>query len=346
MQNKGSLKERFQHEISYYKIWDAKQKVIANIHGNWEESYQKLQKLLLAYKDSNPGTQVSYRSINGDTSGTIIFKYVFWAFVPSIVGFAHYRPVISINGTHLYRKYKGKLLIAMATDANNEIFLLAFAVVNDEMGASWGWFISYLWTAIQHVVPNSSICLISNRHRAIISSIAQWPHDYVPVYHRYCIRHVASNFNTQFKDPFLKYLALKAGYATQAHKLDKILDCLKKAELEFSKDPITKKKKPYSYLVKKGLETWTMSHDRGCHYGAMITNMSKCFNGVLKGARGLPISTFVDYIWCKLFAYFNNRRTKILGDIARGQDFSSYAMEIYEANYKKGKRYYVRPFHQ
>ena len=35
------------------------------------------------------------------------------------------------DGTHFYGKYKGKLLIAMATDANNEIFLLAFAVVDD-----------------------------------------------------------------------------------------------------------------------------------------------------------------------------------------------------------------------
>ena len=36
------MKERFNHNISYHKIWDAKQKTIANIHGNWEESYQKL----------------------------------------------------------------------------------------------------------------------------------------------------------------------------------------------------------------------------------------------------------------------------------------------------------------
>ena len=61
---------------------------------------------------------------------------MFWAFAHSIAGFAHCRPVISINGIHLYGKYKGKLLIAMATNANNEIFLLAFVVVDDEMGAS------------------------------------------------------------------------------------------------------------------------------------------------------------------------------------------------------------------
>ena len=89
-----------------------------------------------AYKDSDPNTQVSFWSINEDISGTIIFKYVFWAFAPSIAGFAHCRPIISIDETHLYGKYKGMLLIAMATNANNEIFPLAFAVVDDEMGVS------------------------------------------------------------------------------------------------------------------------------------------------------------------------------------------------------------------
>ena len=102
------MKKRFNYDISYYKIWDAKQKLIANIHGSWEESYQKLQKLLLAYKDSDPSTQVSFKSINGDIPGTIIFKYVLWAFALSIAEFAHYRPVISIDETHLYGKYKKK----------------------------------------------------------------------------------------------------------------------------------------------------------------------------------------------------------------------------------------------
>ena len=97
---------------------------------------------------------------------------MFWAFAPSITGFAHCRPVISIDGTHLCGKYRGKLLIAMATDANNEIFLLAFAVVDDKMGASWGWFLSCLRTAIRDVVPDFGICIISDRHRGIISSIA------------------------------------------------------------------------------------------------------------------------------------------------------------------------------
>ena len=139
---------------------------------------------------------------------------------------------------------------------------------------------------------------------------------------------------------------MKARYATQACKLDKIFDCLKEAELKFSMDPSTEKKKPYLYLSKEDLEAWTLSHDHGHRYGAMTTNMSECFNGVLKGARGLSIFALVDYIWCKLVAYFNDWCIKILGDIALGQEFSSYTMEIYEVNYEKGQRHYVRPFHQ
>ena len=44
------------HKLSYYKIWDTKQRAIAKIFGDWEESYQRLRKLLLAYLDQETGT--------------------------------------------------------------------------------------------------------------------------------------------------------------------------------------------------------------------------------------------------------------------------------------------------
>ena len=45
------IRTKYNHELSYYKVWDAKQKAIAKIFGDWEESYQRLLKLLLAYLD-------------------------------------------------------------------------------------------------------------------------------------------------------------------------------------------------------------------------------------------------------------------------------------------------------
>ena len=49
---------QFNHNISYYKVWDAKQKAIANIFGDWREFYQLLPKFMKTLIDSNPGTQV------------------------------------------------------------------------------------------------------------------------------------------------------------------------------------------------------------------------------------------------------------------------------------------------
>lgn len=50
------------------------------------------------------------------------------------------RPLIGIDGTHLKGNYGGILLSAVALDANNEIFPLAFAIVSVEDKENWSFF--------------------------------------------------------------------------------------------------------------------------------------------------------------------------------------------------------------
>ena len=52
------------------------------------------------------------------------------------------------------------------------------------------------------------------------------------VFHRYCLRHVASNFNTHFQNSTLKSAMLKAGYTTQVVKFDTIMESIKQVEIE------------------------------------------------------------------------------------------------------------------
>ena len=113
------------HNPSYYMVWDAKQKAIRKIFGNWEKSYQKLQKLLMAYIDQDPNTQVFYCTTPTNKDNTVFLHYVFWSFSPCIDGFKYCKSVISIDGTHLCGKYQGKLLVTMATNANNKVFPFA-----------------------------------------------------------------------------------------------------------------------------------------------------------------------------------------------------------------------------
>ena len=123
---------KYKHWVSHYKICDAKQKAVATIFGDFDESYIELPRFLTALKDAD--SSAMFKS-NVDSLGvprTYMFNYVFWGFGSCIEGFKHCRLVISIDATHLYGKYKGKLLIAMATNGNNEVYSLAFTIVESE----------------------------------------------------------------------------------------------------------------------------------------------------------------------------------------------------------------------
>ena len=151
----------------------------------------------------------------------------------------------------------------MATDANNKVFPLVFVVVDCESESSWRWFLQCLRETIDHVIPKEGICIISDRHLGIKNGIANWPRGddgQTRVFHRYCLRHVASNFNTHFQNSTLKLATLKAGYASQIDKFDTIMESIKQVEIEAirNKKKVTgkdgKEKNqdylPYTYLMK------------------------------------------------------------------------------------------------
>jgi hypothetical protein len=53
-----------------------------------------------------------------------------------VAGFAHCRPVISVDATFLTGKYKGTLMVAVGMIAENQLFSLAFTLVEGENNKS------------------------------------------------------------------------------------------------------------------------------------------------------------------------------------------------------------------
>ena len=107
---------------------------------------------------------------------TEIFQRVFWSFKPSIEGFEHCRPVLSIDGTHLYGKYKGTLLIVIGYDGNNQLFPLTFSITEGKNIDSWGWFLTCIRNKVTQqtgicVIPDkhSGICVIPDKHSGIMT---------------------------------------------------------------------------------------------------------------------------------------------------------------------------------
>ena len=105
-----------------------KRKAMTRLFGDWYKSYAKLPRFFLALEQSNTGCIMYSKMVPGNNPNEENFQHVFWAFALSIKGFAHCQPVLSIDRTHLYEKYKGTLLIAMGCDGNNQLFPLAFAI--------------------------------------------------------------------------------------------------------------------------------------------------------------------------------------------------------------------------
>ena len=103
---------------------------------------------------------------------TEIFQRIFWSFKPSIEGFEHCRPVLSIDGTHSYEKYKCTLLIDMGCDGNNQLILLTFVITEGGNLDSWGWFLACIRNRVTQRTWN---CIIYDRHPGIIAAMSD-PH--------------------------------------------------------------------------------------------------------------------------------------------------------------------------
>ncbi|XP_025662178.1 uncharacterized protein [Arachis hypogaea] len=100
------------------------------------------------------GTIAALRTLPVRASNTVdgtrmFFHRLFWKFPPCVEAFKYCKPLISIDGTHLYGKYGGTLLMAIAQDGNSNILPVAALVVEDS-----GW------------LPLTAHCALCARHIA------------------------------------------------------------------------------------------------------------------------------------------------------------------------------------
>ena len=65
------------HWASHYKVWDAKQKAVAAIYGDFEESYAELPRFLAALKDADSTTVTQLKCDHRGVPGTCTFNCAF-----------------------------------------------------------------------------------------------------------------------------------------------------------------------------------------------------------------------------------------------------------------------------
>ncbi|XP_016195615.1 uncharacterized protein LOC107636632 [Arachis ipaensis] len=171
----AEVQSRFNYTVSYYKTWLAKQKSIAKIFRDWEVSYQTLLLWLKAMTAKMPRSRVKIKMLpvyreSEEVQGVRVLHRIFWSFYPCIVTFRHCNPLVQVDDTHLYKKYKGTFLVAVAQDKNQNIVPIAFAIVEGETKDAWEFFLTNLR---RYVVTIDGVGIISNRHNSINAAIAR-----------------------------------------------------------------------------------------------------------------------------------------------------------------------------
>ncbi|RYQ92704.1 hypothetical protein Ahy_B09g098919 [Arachis hypogaea] len=119
-----------------------------------------------------------------------IFDKVFWAFPAYVEAFKHCKWFVSVDGTHLYGKYGGVLLIVVTQDA--------FVIVESETTESLSFFLTNLR---RHVTTQKGLLIIFDRSQVIKTALRDEDSGWHPprAFHAYCVRHKTTNFMSRFK---------------------------------------------------------------------------------------------------------------------------------------------------
>ncbi|XP_047306200.1 uncharacterized protein LOC124909578 [Impatiens glandulifera] len=226
------------------------------VRGTMEESYGKLSSYLFMLAKNNLGT---ITDIQTDEHGH--FRHMFMSLGCSIRGFRYCRPVLCVDASFLKHKIGGQVLVAIALDANEQLFPVAFGVVDLENNNSWTYFMQQLRVAIE-LVPY--LVFVSDRHPSIANALsAVFP----KAHHAACTYHIKMNIMAKFKtDNFHDEfdMASRAYIVPQFHQhFDKIK----------TKDP-----RIAAYLEQIGVERWSRAFFPSFRYNQMTAEKARFYN--------------------------------------------------------------------
>ncbi|KAL9691277.1 hypothetical protein QQ045_011697 [Rhodiola kirilowii] len=97
------IRVNIRRDYGYLKAWRAKHLALVKLFGEWDQSFEKLSHLMQALVDSSSETFVKWDRTSLDNGASQVNR-VFCAFAEPIYAFKHYRPVLSMDGTHMYGK--------------------------------------------------------------------------------------------------------------------------------------------------------------------------------------------------------------------------------------------------
>jgi len=133
------VKRDYNIKIPKWVAYRAKTSTMKKVYGSEVEHYQNSRDYVVAMHRWNPGSMCVL--LKNDNHFHRMFVCLDACKKGMIAGC---RPMIALDGCHLKGPYGGLLLCAVGRDGNDDMFPIAYVVVESECRDSWTWFMATL----------------------------------------------------------------------------------------------------------------------------------------------------------------------------------------------------------
>ncbi|XP_021856243.2 uncharacterized protein [Spinacia oleracea] len=283
-------------ELGYYKCYNARLIAMQMIHGDSAEEYKRVWDYAKAIRMHNPGSTVVVKVVGIDNPPPL-FQRMYICLQPCKEGFmAGCRPILGVDGCHLRGSYPGICLTAVGKDGNNNIFPVAWAVVEVENADTWAWFLDLLVKDLDSVKDSltwvhekeeegeaDKVTYMSDRQKGLLDAFNKVvPNAEI----RFCCRHIWANFKLKFPGELYRECFWKAARSSTKWHFDSQMESIKLLSVE-----------AYKYLNGIPPCHWSRhAFSTKSKSGMLLNNCCESFNNVIRDARSKPILSMMEWL--------------------------------------------------
>ncbi|KAL0012598.1 hypothetical protein SO802_007706 [Lithocarpus litseifolius] len=195
-------------DLSISQVYRSKKAARGLITGNEEAQYGLLRDYAEMIMRTDVGSKVILQTEMENEDAESKFKRIY------------IRPFVELDGCHLKGRFGGQLLSATAKDGNDNIFLMAMAVVEQENKDSWIWFLEQFADDIGRP---------EKLNLGLLPAIETL---FPTVEHKYCVKHIYKNFKVNHKGIELKSVLWRCADTTSTREFERGMDHIKSLDEE------------------------------------------------------------------------------------------------------------------
>ncbi|CAH9111593.1 unnamed protein product [Cuscuta epithymum] len=276
------LRKTFCLLVPTQKLYRVRTRALQILRGTLEQHYKRLRPYIAEMQRVDKEGTFVYEPIPNSNN---VFRRIYVGFSSLRENYLEGgRPVFGLDGAFLKTLMGGCLLAAVGRDGNNQMFPLAWAVVDAENGDNWNWFLR-LFTQDFRIIDGLRWTVISDGQKGLCNAIAT---NMPQAEHRLCARHVYANWKKNWKGDELKSFFWMAVQAPNHSAFDRVVTQMRATN-----------KDAYEEFMERSPAKFCKSFFRtNVKCDASDNNMCEAFNGTICRARTRPLINMLEDIRC------------------------------------------------